>query len=1170
MLKRIPLILSVVLALGSASLAQNSQVDSDLKFGLELFKNKMYDLAEEQFSKFLQQYPTSPSAGQARYYLAMSQFDQNKFSNAANNFQTFAVQFPNDPLAPTAWVNAGESYAKVDDYANAGLSYERLRVFYPKDLRAPDALLKAAKYFELAHDTARAEISLLTVVQDYSTTSSYFDATLQLGNLYFNSGHLLKAENQYKALLATDNDSVRVMGLLALGKLNMMRGMPLQAGKYFDDASQLNIAPQSFDALLESIGIDLEAGNFTLALQRAKQIDVSNLTSAQAGKLEYEKGYAELGLGDNASFKNRFSKLKTLPAKYRIRIASLLNTKNKYSDGLSLLKDLPASDATEPTLSLYAELAFRAGEMRLADSLLALSIEHSKTPKAKSVVGLLNIEDQFLKNGEKIRKTFSLYEDALKSRADAFLFYRARSEESAGNYGNAVNDYQKLVSKYPESDYAAAADSASNYILNFKDVNYHNAVVSLADILLEQGLSSTDRSNAMMQLGNLFENELKDYSKAARVYEQLASISTGDTMRVAQYLLAGTLEKMSGGKVDENSRSYSIYKKLSSGLFNDSISERSLLKVIESQDASGDSVAAENSALSFLKRFPNSSYAPNVYYILAKTLYNTGAYHDAIAQAALAGSLPEAQLILAQSEIAIDSLNDAKTTLENLFSTQPPKKSLMQGQLLYAGLLKKMNVDAEQAYLGLLQELVPSTYKDDVAIQLADYLYTTDRYDTAYSIYKTIGEDELWHKTPSSVIYKMAYCKLKAGDFNRAKDLFKDVAANSRDSAQIADSYLQLGNIYKSLGDKRMSASFFEKAGSNDIGALVSAAETYFRMGDYQNAGQIYQRILNAASVDTLRAFSAARLIEIDYMTDNIKSADAKAAKFKKTYPDAGDEYPARFLVGKAEYLIRSKKYNEAQKLLDDVKSDYDETRAYPTAMLDQARIFVEVGDLTKAQTKLKDLLSKFPDSPAAPEAHLELGNIYYAQEKYQDAIDNFRPIYLDSLVDRTILRDAMSRLISSYESVGMYDGALDIDRKFIAMFPDDKSIMDKRIKVGILYEELKYFDQALLTFQNLTKEANRDYQAELHYYIGAIYDDKGDYPNAILEFLNVPYLVSQNPVVDWAAQAYYMAGKCYEKLNKPNEAIAMYQKIVDKPNTDPTFVAGAEREINRVKALLK
>ena len=112
MFRKILITFSVVFFAVAAAFAQvenstggNAQIDSDLKFGLELFKNKMYDLAEEQFTKFLQQYPASSSAGQARYYLAMAQFDQNKFSNAAANFQTFAVQYPNDPLAPTAWVD---------------------------------------------------------------------------------------------------------------------------------------------------------------------------------------------------------------------------------------------------------------------------------------------------------------------------------------------------------------------------------------------------------------------------------------------------------------------------------------------------------------------------------------------------------------------------------------------------------------------------------------------------------------------------------------------------------------------------------------------------------------------------------------------------------------------------------------------------------------------------------------------------------------------------------------------------------------------------------------------------------------------------------------------------------------------------------------------------------
>jgi len=255
---------------------------------------------------------------------------------------------------------------------------------------------------------------------------------------------------------------------------------------------------------------------------------------------------------------------------------------------------------------------------------------------------------------------------------------------------------------------------------------------------------------------------------------------------------------------------------------------------------------------------------------------------------------------------------------------------------------------------------------------------------------------------------------------------------------------------------------------------------------------------------------------------------------------------------------------------LDDVKSDYKHTAAYPASMLDAARIFVEAGELEKAQDKLNELVNNFPNSSVIPKARFEIGNIFFAQEKYQDAINSFRNIYQDSLVSGELLRDVMTRLSSAYESAGQYDGALDMARKFIAKYPDDPSIMDVKIKVGVLYEELKYFDQALLTFQNLVKEANRDYQAELHYYMGAIYSDKSDYSNAILEFLKVPYLVSKNAVVDWAAQSYYMAGKSYEQMNKPNEAIAMYQKIIDKPHTDKNFVDGAEREINRVKALLK
>ncbi len=1182
MLKRLIIASAAILALATVAFPQvenpvlgNTQVDSDLKFGLELFKNKMYDLAEEQFNKFLQQYPTSPSSSQARYYLAMSQLDQNKFSTAATNFQNFAMQYPNDPLAATAWVNAADSYVKTSDFASAALAYERLQVFYPKDNRAASSLINAAKYFELSGDTSRAEISLLTIDQDYPTSQSYFIATLQLGNLYFSSGQETKAEDQYKALLSSDNDSVRVIGLLALGRLDRIRGMAIQAGKYLDDAIRLNIDPQSTDALLESIQLELDAGNFSPAFQSAEDINIDQLDAAQKDKLTFEKAYAAIAVGDDATFKSIAGSMKILPPEYKIKLAELFEVKRRYSDGLAVLKNFPAKAVTGHVLNLYAELAYRTRRMKLADSVLALSVERSKDPDVRAVVKLLDIELKCLRDMELVRRTFYQYQNLLKDRQDAFLYYTACFDENDGNDEEAVDIYHELLLSYPESDYAMAADSASDYISTFKNVNYKNAVAGLADIVSEQAMSPS--ATTLLQLGNLFEYDLKNYRKAESIFRQLISVSTGDTQRVAEYQLANVLEQVSTGKKDENSESFSLYEKLALSPINDSITESSNLKMMEIQIASGDSTTAGNSALSFLKRFPNSVHAPEVNCILAETMYSAANYNEAIVQAELVqsdpvgtGSLAEAQLVIARSQIAIDSLEEAKGTLENFFNSRPPKKFFLAGQLIFVDLLKRMNLDAGDAYTSILENLEPSSYKESIKTNLADYLYSAGKYDTAYSIYKSFGDDELWVTLPSSVLYKMAYCRLKSGDLRGAKNIFGEVITNSSNPKEITDSYSQLGKIYESLGDKRMSAAFFENAGSGDIGALLNAAETYFEISDYQNAVQVYKKIQRAATIDTLRAFVAARLIEIDYRTDEVKSADAAAARFKKDYPGNDDEYLAQFLVDKAEYLIRDKRYKDAQEILDDVKGDYEHTAAYPTSMLDAARIFVESEELEKAQDKLNELVNNFPNSSVVPMARFEIGNIFFAQEKYQDAINSFRNICQDSTANEELLHDAMGRLISAYENAGQYDGALDIARRFITKYPDDSTLMDMKIKVGVLYEELKYFDQALLTFQNLAEEANRDYQAELHYYIGAIYNDKSDYADAILEFLKVPYLVSINAEVDWAAQSYYMAGKSYEQMNKPNEAIAMYQKIVDKPHTDKNFVDGAEREINRVKALLK
>ena len=64
----------------------------------------------------------------------------------------------------------------------------------------------------------------------------------------------------------------------------------------------------------------------------------------------------------------------------------------------------------------------------------------------------------------------------------------------------------------------------------------------------------------------------------------------------------------------------------------------------------------------------------------------------------------------------------------------------------------------------------------------------------------------------------------------------------------------------------------------------------------------------------------------------------------------------------------------------------------------------------------------------------------------------------------------------------------------------------------------------------------------------------KGDYQQAILDFLKVPYLVTKKGKIDWTATSLYMAGQAYEKLTRYDQALLMYQQIIDRPGIDATF----------------
>ena len=131
---------------------------------------------------------------------------------------------------------------------------------------------------------------------------------------------------------------------------------------------------------------------------------------------------------------------------------------------------------------------------------------------------------------------------------------------------------------------------------------------------------------------------------------------------------------------------------------------------------------------------------------------------------------------------------------------------------------------------------------------------------------------------------------------------------------------------------------------------------------------------------------------------------------------------------------------------------------------------------------------------------------------------------------------------------------------------PADPTAFQKRILLGEFFYRLGYYSPAIAHFENLLGEAPADEQAVIRYSIGECYYFKGDFTQAALEYLKVPYLVVRKTEIDWTATAYDAAARSYVKLEKFDLAKDLWQKIIDTPGLDPRFKGEAQKKIESLE----
>ena len=127
-----------------------------------------------------------------------------------------------------------------------------------------------------------------------------------------------------------------------------------------------------------------------------------------------------------------------------------------------------------------------------------------------------------------------------------------------------------------------------------------------------------------------------------------------------------------------------------------------------------------------------------------------------------------------------------------------------------------------------------------------------------------------------------------------------------------------------------------------------------------------------------------------------------------------------------------------------------------------------------------------------------------------------------------------LARVLMDLNQFRKAHDAIDGARRARPIYPEASAIE------GRIYREEAFEDEAIRSFRRSIREGN-GFQPEAHVGLARVLEDKGQLAEAVVEFRKaIDQLSDTEPVI------YQMLGAAYEKLEKPKDAVAAYEKYLE------------------------
>jgi TolA-binding protein len=440
----------------------------------------------------------------------------------------------------------------------------------------------------------------------------------------------------------------------------------------------------------------------------------------------------------------------------------------------------------------------------------------------------------------------------------------------------------------------------------------------------------------------------------------------------------------------------------------------------------------------------------------------------------------------------------------------------------------------------------------DAKLRLADCYYGSKNYSAASLIYKDLFNSGKTGLDNPLTYYQYAQSLFKGGDANQAIVELRNLQQKFPGSPYADKSLYLIGwinsrqNNYNGAIAEYSNVLVVYPLSSLRPVIYYSIGDTYYNMGEYDSAIVNYQRVLYEFPSSNY-VFDVVNGIQVAYIAQGKpEKAVAFINDFVAKYPKSN--FADKLFFKKGDIYYSRKQYDKAKISYNEFITAFPQSSLIPDAYYWMGKSSRNLGKDDEAIQYFYKVFEDFPDRESAVSSVIEMITIYDNRKDYNSALLILNKS-LDKLSKSPRLPELKFMKAETLINKSDIEGAYEILADIVQNYSDNIFAEKSKIELGLIDLAARRYDNAAIYFKNLSESRNDELGAEAQFYLGELYADQNQYPEAVTAFVRVKAVFSAYN--EWLTRSFLKLGDVYIKMRDYNKAQEMFKVVLSKHKGD-------------------